>query len=295
MISGIALLAGCWLLLYRKQCLNGTTLVAPWYWVLTSWITVCLCEVVIGASASLDYSLPNEQLRFLAALSTFCPQMAQMGAKRPQDTSWQWIVLSLWLILAMPVGEHWFSNQFAQLDIGGARSWFLLILILVGLLNNGPTRFSITAFLLGISQLILLSKYLPGIHTSLGTTGAMVAVMLLLTAIVLVIGDWPSKRAVVRHEDRIWLDFRDSFGAFWAVRIAQRINDSATRYNWGLWLSWTGFTQVEFIGLNEGMTSEVTRALRQSMRSLLRRFVSEPWINDRLPQDQDTGEPPFQE
>ncbi|MGY8768108.1 MAG: hypothetical protein ACKVH8_06730 [Pirellulales bacterium] len=285
MISGIALIAGCCLLLYRKHCLTGTTLVAPWYWVLSSWTTICLCEVVIGACTSQEYSLPVGQLRFLAAITTFCPQMAQMGAKRPQDTSWQWIVLSLWVILAMPVGEHWFSNQFTQLDIGGARSWFLLILIVVGLLNNGPTRFSITAWLLGLSQLILLSEYLPGLQTSFGTTGAMASLALLLTAMVLVILDWPSKRAVNRHEDRAWLDFRDSFGAFWAVRIAQRINDSASRYNWGLWLSWTGFTQVELIGLKEGINSEVNRALRQSMRSLLRRFVSEAWMNDRLPKD----------
>ncbi|PHR86643.1 MAG: hypothetical protein COA78_37765 [Blastopirellula sp.] len=218
-----------------------------------------------------------------------------MGAKRPQDASWQWIVLSLWVILAMPVGEHWFSNQFAQLDIGGARSWFLLILILVGLLNNGPTRFSPTAFLLGLSQIILLSEYLPGIQTSLGTTGAMAALLLLLIAIVLVIVDWPSKRLVTRHEDRAWLDFRDSFGAFWAARIAQRINDSATRYNWGLWLSWSGFTQVELVGLEEGVTSEVNRALRQNMRSLLRRFVSEAWMDDRLPKDPENGDSTIQE
>ena len=44
----------------------------------------------------------HSPLDFAAAMIVFCPAMALLGAKRPQDKPWQLIVLSLWGILALP-------------------------------------------------------------------------------------------------------------------------------------------------------------------------------------------------
>ncbi|EAQ81086.1 hypothetical protein [Blastopirellula marina] len=281
MIAGIV---GILLLASRRRSLQGTTLIAPWWWVLIAWIAVTGVETWIGLAVSAGSAVPfRDSLRFTAGMTLFCPQMAQLGAKRPQNVAWQWVVVTLWAVLVMPVGEQFASGRGGELVLVGARSWFLFVLIVVGLLNNGPTRFCMTAILLAMAQTLVLAKHLPGIGVGLAAGGATLAILLLLTAIFLTVVDWPPKGPALRPEDRVWLDFRDSFGAFWALRVAERINASATRYQWGLWLTWSGFTQVEFVGVTGEVNDEVNSALRVSLRSLLRRFVSDEWLHQRMP------------
>ncbi|MFI4876190.1 MAG: hypothetical protein ACIALR_12655 [Blastopirellula sp. JB062] len=280
----LAGMVGVLFLMARRKALHGTTLVAPWRWALIAWISVTGAEAWIGFAVSAgSLATYRDSLRFLASMTLFCPQIAQLGAKRPQNVAWQWVVVTLWAVLVMPVGEQLAAGRGGELILSGARSWFLFVLVVVGLLNNGPTRFGVTAILLAMSQTLLLAQHLPGLGRDLAAGGAALAILLLLMAILLTVLDWPSRGSVSRPEDRVWLDFRDSFGAFWGLRVAERINASATRYQWGLWLTWSGFAQVEFVGLAGEVNEEVNSALRLSLRSLLRRFVSDDWLRQRLP------------
>ena len=43
--------------------------------------------------------------RFAAAVLSFAPTMALLGAKRPQNGAWQFVVITLWAILALPAFE----------------------------------------------------------------------------------------------------------------------------------------------------------------------------------------------
>lgn len=281
MIAGIV---GVLLLASRYRLLRGTTLIAPWWWVLIAWIAVTGIESWIGLAVSTGSALPfRDSLRFAAGMTLFCPQMAQLGAKRPQNVAWQWVVVILWAVLVMPVGEQFALGHGEDLVLGEPRRWFLFVLIVMGLLNNGPTRFCMTAIMLAAAQTLILAKHLPGIGVGFAAGGAALAILLLLTAIFLTVVDWPPKVPTLRPEDRVWLDFRDSFGAFWALRVAERVNASASRYQWGLWLTWSGFTQVEFVGITGEVNEEVNSALRLSLRSLLRRFVSDEWLHQRMP------------
>src|SRR4051794_207498 len=89
----------------QRRAVAGTTLTAPWWWSVVSLLALALAEFVTAFWKS-DSDPSAAALRFIAATSTFCPLMALLGAKRPQDRGWQFIVFSLWVVLALP-GLEW--------------------------------------------------------------------------------------------------------------------------------------------------------------------------------------------
>jgi hypothetical protein len=76
----------------------------------------------------------------------------------------------------------------------------------------------------------------------------------------------------------VWCDFRDGFGAVWTLRVAQRVNESATRHQWPVTLDWQGFIDRHSGQPAEELPAEVV----ENLRTLLRRFVSNEWIDKRL-------------
>jgi hypothetical protein len=78
----------------------------------------------------------------------------------------------------------------------------------------------------------------------------------------------------------IWLDFRDSFGLLWSLRVQERLNATATQHGWKTELSWDGFRPAEESAAQRG-------ELRAALRGLLRRFVSGAWIARRLDESLD--------
>jgi hypothetical protein len=263
-------------LLVRWPRLRGTTLVAVWAWSLVALGAIALSEILIGSAAespSANWSLP---LRFGAAMGTFCPIMAMLGAKRPQDRAWQFIVLSLWGILSLPAFE-WLLFTGVR-EIHPARFWFLIVLVGIGALNGLATRGWFSGLLYGLGQLALIAPFFPQAQTWLSADrGAGLGLALLSAA-------WTSQAVPRRPRsggtalDRVWLDFRDAFGVVWSLRVAERMNASASMYHWPVTLHWQGFVPRE----SAADTIEIPAAVEESLRSLLRRFVSPAWIDARL-------------
>ena len=54
-------------------------------------------------------------------------------------------------------------------------------------------------------------------------------------------------------------------------------------YAWPVRLGWSGFHAAENAMLSAEIPLEIQPAVRQNMASLLRRFVSQAWIDKRLP------------
>ena len=312
-VAGILGVVGVALLLARRKRLAGTTLIAPWCWALVSLVSVSGCEIVLGLTDFGASRLHADALRLAAAVTTFCPVMAQLGAKRPQDRAWQLIVFSLWVVLAMPVAEAFVHQRSEQLNVRDARILFLWVLVAMGLLNNLPTRFGFSALLFAMGQLCLFSNHLPFVPMRLGTVGVMCGLGLLVSALGIVVAGWPRPHVAASPEDRVWLDFRDMFGMMWALRVADRLNTASESFGWNVVLRWYGFrdtggnkvvtdevatgvsqsgggglteTGTPTGGADDGQTSivspEVRRDLHTSLRNLLRRFVSSEWIATRL-------------
>ncbi|MCA9224777.1 MAG: hypothetical protein KDA47_04165 [Planctomycetales bacterium] len=276
-LIGLLWCGGVALLVMRRGAVRETTLVAGWWWSVATLTFLAIVLVVFHAG----WVRPawREPLRFVAAVGLFCPLMSLLGAKRPQDRAWNFIVLSLWIVLAMPAAEAAFLQRGQPLEIRGARAWFLWALIGLGLVNLLPTRFWLSSLLLAFGHILLLARYLPLIERP----WFMAADVAGFAAVIAALG-WAAFNRRRRPEcglDRVWLDFRDSFGTLWGLRVVQRVNAVAQASEWPVLLHWFGFHDLEADAFDK-LPPEARRALDQTLRNLLRRFVSDEWIAARL-------------
>lgn len=271
----LLLLLGLSALAYRRQRLRGTTLVAPWAWSVVSLLAVVSvdCAVALAGSAAPPWVVP---LRLAAAMTTFCPLMAVLGAKRPQDRAWQFIVLALWAILSLPSLEWLFFGGVQELH--PARFWFLMLLIGAGALNGLATRAWAASLLYCAGQVALLAPHLPGAPDWLGGSGGPpVGLALIVAAEVVRALTARTTRRGFTPLDNAWLDFRDGFGTLWSLRVMERMNASAALVDWPVMLGWQGF----FPRHADASVVAVPPAVEESFRTLLRRFVSSEWIDQR--------------
>ena len=255
---------------------RGTTLAAAWWWSVGCVVTIATIEVAaaLGGDQSGAWIGPA---RFAAAMTALCPAMAVLGAKRPQDRAWQFVVLTLLAVLSMPSLEYVFLGDMSE--IHPARIAFLAILIAIATLNGLATRYWPSSLLTCVAQVALIAPHLTFSFAWLpGAWGPLAGLALLAAAWDLIDLDVPRSLPAAAPLDRVWLDFRDAYGAVWALRVMQRINASVVMYDWPVTLSWCGF-----ISRTEGTSVEsMPPAVEDSLRTLLRRFVSQVWIDARL-------------
>jgi len=259
---------------WQLRKLRDTTLMAAAYWGVASIVSISAVEAVVALSSDDIRAGWITPLRFATALTSFCPAMAVMGAKRPQHHAWQFVVLSLWIILALPVVEVLALPAVSRLEIRDARSWFLLLLLVLPIGNYLLTRYAVPAILLGIAQCGLLGGYLPMVPVLpvapvfFVESAVTVSMGLTLLALILVELGIARHRRSIFVMDRLWLEFRDRFGAVWALRVAQRFNATAEDRQWPARLTWFG--SVNTAGEPMALSAEETKL----MRSLMVRFVS---------------------
>jgi hypothetical protein len=232
--------------------------------------------------------------------------MALLGAKRPQDTAWQMIVFALWLVLSLPAVAAMLGLGGGQISWHSAQAWFLVVLLLVQVTNYVGTRYALPVAVATVGQYALVYLFLPWSGSTLASTWTPRQLMLLALSLFLLallggiaIAHYRRKPAVTHRIDqlepinRLWLDFRDAFGVVWALRLMQRVNQSAVQQNWPVRLEWSGFvanaSPLQNVG-NDGnlLESEKTaqlpheKVLVNHFQNVLRRFVSPQWIAERL-------------
>lgn len=275
------LLAACgWVLIWKcRSVVRGTTLAAVWSWHATILAVIAITECLLALTSSSNAAA--ESWRFVAAVGAFCPAMMLFGAKRPQDQPWSFVVLSLWIVLALPAARLMFLGRVDEsLDLHTAHLLFMALLIVMSLLNGLPTRQWHNAILMAIAQSLLLAGYF-GIRMSpstLGVVGGQAAYVASLAASYWVLRS-PHRSGSAM--DRLWLDYRDWFGTLWALRVAERTNAVARMYDWNVTLLWGGFECHADANLPDALSESDRQTLRQSLLNLLRRFVSDDWIERR--------------
>ena len=101
--------------------IRATTLFAPWCWLLVTLWSIALTHTLGGDTAEITNDPSGrssetllestrhqywiEAMQFAAHALVFCPFMSLLGARRPQNRMWEFIVFSLWLILILPAFE----------------------------------------------------------------------------------------------------------------------------------------------------------------------------------------------
>lgn len=271
MITTLLLAAAALGVMRIRPALRGTTLVAPWAWAIFAIGCLSMACWITDSTSAVGVT---SALRHIAATSTICPAMAVLGAKRPQDRGWAFIVLSLWGILALPAMQAMAFAPASPLELHAAWQIFLLLLALTGNANWAATRFFPSALLVSIAQWCWLrgTNALPMQVSSQMID--LVAACCLMVAVAL--GRYaPRPHDTSAGWDRVWHDFRDAFGVVWALRVSERINQSADRYQWPLRLQWSGFQKLAETPAADWNRDE----FEQSVRTLLRRFVSNEWID----------------
>lgn len=266
--------------------LRDTTLVAPCLWTLAAIWAAAGVEAVLGIAASERGAGWGDALRFAAAVVSLCPAMAVMGAKRPQNTAWQFVVLSLWVVLALPALEVLVLRPGLPLRVQWPRAWILPVLLLLGGANLLGTRFWPSALLATAAQALLLAPWLPLLGVEPAAWRTIAALALTDLALLLPAVGIPRRRAALAPLDRVWLDFRDRFGVLWSLRVAERVNASAKMYDWNVVLHWDGFSPADAEGTAADLPPDLLPKLRQNLSNLLRRFVSPQWIDRRADEKQ---------
>lgn len=263
-------------LIWRWPMIRRTTLVAPAVWAVLALLLMAVLSDVATPGDSEGVESWQLPLRYFVGVTSLCPAMALFGAKRPQDRAWQFIVVTLWVVLSLPSVHWWLVGGGEPLSMHAAQSWFLLILWITTSVNYLPTRFAVSSLLVSVAQASLLFDFLPLASRVPGFT--VNSLLVCTVALALTVSGWPKRRPAVFALDRVWIDFRDMFGAVWALRVQQRVNQSAMMYRWKLRLDWHGFTLLDATEL----PPHTEKALQDNLANLLRRFVSPAWIAERL-------------
>jgi hypothetical protein len=262
-VLALALLVAHW------PVLRGTTLVGPWMW-----LGLSLAILPFGLAA-------DGSCRMLAASLTVCPPMALLGAKRPQDKAWHFVVATFWLILALPALQALVMGKSGELDVHPVRSWLLALAIVFGVLNSLFSRYWPCVLLAGLGQVLLLCPALPWQPCpDEGDWAWGLACYAAAVAVAVVLG-----RALRRTDaslDRLWRDFRDAYGLVWTMRVAERINHAARMHGWDVSASWSGIRGPSGRLPADVLDGDQQRVFRQCVLNLLRRFCNPEWIARRL-------------
>jgi len=256
---------------------SGTTLWGPCCWAMFS----AGCLTIYSAWTALPTAsltgIGGSALRFAVAATTFTPLVAVLGAKRPQNRGWQWVVFTLWLVLVWPAVQAAALPVGNRLELFVAWKLFLVGLVGLGLLNYLPTRHWFTACLTAVGQLLLLSDHLGTfqfVQPPWNWTAGVACLSLAATLVMLRRQPTPPVplEGLEQYQQR-WHLFRDSYGAFWGLRLLQRINQTAELRNWPVRLLWTRFVPADEATAPTQITSEHKAEIEQTFQTLLRRFL----------------------
>ncbi len=268
---------------------RGTTLLAPLLWLFLSLTFLTASEAWVASAGEGGQGFGGSLIRYAAAAGLFTPIMALLGAKRPQDRGWQWIVASLWLVLIWPALQGLATASAERVELFTAWRLFLCGLLCLTPLNYVPTRFRSAALLATVGHATLLYEWIA--QSSVGSSGlrALVGSSLVLLAVGAVTRSVCASRtrtpeipdaeesAWFRSSER-WIAFRDAFGAFWALRIMQRVNQTAALQQWPVRLDWGGFRVPGQPGDPRGEPTDLTDLaetndqIDQTLDTLLRRY-----------------------
>jgi hypothetical protein len=282
-LTFVATVATAVMVIRARGAVRHTSLTSAWIWAVIAALAWCIAAGVSVFSSS----AVTGQLWYVAAVVTLCPWIAVLGARRPTVRVWNWfVVLPLLAVLLWPVALCWMPRGPDRLTLATPHLIGFALVLMMGLGNFLGTRFSALAVMTGLAEGLLLigltSDTVPGGRPTLIGVTAIVLFQGVLTAV-----HSRTTQPGTSSWNRLWTDFRDTFGIVWANRIAERVNAEAAKGAWSVRLQPEGF-----VGIEPGVPPDLTRNASQidhTLRWLLRRFVDEEWIAGRIPPQADPG------
>ncbi len=273
-----------WLILVARgipawRTLAGTTLTSAVVWM--QFANVVLCLSALGSLMRWPNDAWRDQLWYFSAILVAVPPVAVLGARKPGAAAWTWFVLvPMVLVLEWPAVSGFRSDgPPARMILEGPQAIGYFVVLTMGYGNYFGTRFT-TATLLAAAAAVLLMLPHLGVGFLAPTTSRTLAAVCHVFAVLSVRPEPRSNQVESERErwDRLWRTFRDWFGAVWAKRVMDRINESSQGERWSLRLDLDGFKTVETT-TDQLTEAETLTRIDHWMRVLLRRFVTTEWID----------------
>lgn len=273
------------LFVIRKQ-IAGTTLVGPHNWTILS-VTALIAMCLTSGDTSRESS--RDAIIYLVTISTCLPIVAVLGAKKPQNLPWQWIVGGLWVILAIPAFNAIIHGQ-PSFELGSIWGCLLIVLIILPVGNYCVTRYRFSALLIAIMQTLLfldcgrltIGDFAQGVFDRIPIRTTTLALMIALIGILLAYFATVRRRSRVSQPlGHVWHEFSQLYGILWSKRVADRVEHLCAQSHPSILLGQNGFTQrsdaQEFSDTLEHVPAEV----EETLKHLLLRFVSRDWLEQR--------------
>ena len=275
-VAAVCAAVGAWLV-------RGSTAVPAAAWGVAA-AAVLAGEMAVRAAGGLVDPAAAAAVRLVAVALSVCPAMALLGAKRPQHGVWQFIVATLVVVLALPAVAATLVRPGTFPDVHLLGRGFLLVLVVVGWLNFVATRHGAAATLVAAGQGILMRAFLPVAVSgpAHGSLADMVGCLLVglgaaVAAAQSVLAAWraPARPgdALAARIDPPYLAVRETLGAAWTLRIAERFDAVAAARGWPCRLRFSG------LEVNGPVDAEAwQREAARAFHALARRFVSHDWL-----------------
>ncbi len=282
LLAAAAAASGGWLV-------RGSTAVPAAMWAVAAAMSLTL-EMAVRARGGLLDPATAAAARLVTVALAVCPTMSLLGAKRPQHGVWQFIVASLGVVLAMPALSATLVRPGTQPDVHMLERGFLALLLLVGWMNFIGTRHAVAATLVTCGQAVLARGFLPLVPGALADAPLplveAVATAAIAAGAVIAAGQSAaaSRRsrpvaagaagaALPARVARAFDALRETLGAAWTLRIAERFNMVAEERGWPCRLHFRGLE----VGGDPADTAWHRDAVR-ALRALLLRFVTNAWL-----------------
>lgn len=273
-LTAVAAAVGC-------LVVRGSTAMPAAGWAVAA-ATAFGLEAVARRAGWLGGPAGGAAVRLVVVALAICPAMSLLGAKRPQHGVWQFIVFALGVMLALPAASAALVRPGSLPDVHLLERWFILLLLVVGWLNFVATRRGVAATLVVAGQLLLARPFLPGGTADVEQPGAdciaagLVAAGSLLALLQSALAGAARARPPAGPGagiDTAFVAIRETFGAAWALRIAERFDQIAAQRGWPCRLTFRGLRGAAAEGAADSQ-SDADRAFR----ALARRFVNAGWL-----------------
>lgn len=271
------------LIALSKGAFRRTTLISAWCWALA----VAAVFAVAGSLDSFGNSSwqPGDAAWYAIAVLGLCPLIAVLGARRPGAGAWNWfVVLPLIAVLLWPVTLVSLTQATGgSIDVPPFLGFVLVLGMGCG--NYLGTRYWLPAGLYFAGEFLLAAPITEWGSTVVGgELWRFTAITCWSTAVLLA---WLFARRRPQFSnrfDRVWFDFRSAYGVVWELRAQRRLNERGEAEAWSARLQSSGFAWEPEVS-DEGR-AEAEQRIEHALRWLLRRFVDDGWLDERLKSDQ---------
>lgn len=269
-------------------CARGSTAVPAAVWAAVAAASFGL-EAAWRAAGGLEDQATGDCCRLAVAAVSLCPILSVLGGKRPQHGVWQFIVATLAGVVALPAASALLVRPGTAADVHLLQRWLMLAIVLVAGMNYAATTRAAAAGLVVAGQTLLLRRWLPfGDASPPAPWFDAVAAWLIASGAGLAAVQswvWPASRRVARSREPnggddpaielggAFLALRETLGAAWSLRIAERFNAVAAERGWPC--------SLRFDGVHEGDAAADPAWRADAIatgRALLRRFVTPAWL-----------------